>query len=716
MLVVAPASAQQAASSAHDPRAEIESLIKAIEDDGQRAELLKALRQARGATATADPEEGIGQRVVGGLAHSLAETAEAFVSLGRVLATAPELIEHTVKIFADPVRRQSLLLVIGQFLFVFAVAWIVDRWAVRPVHRLLRRDGAEAGPRPWLWRLPPLLVGLLLDLIAPAILVGVAALLVPMIGLKGSPRLAAIALVTAAAATGVVMAVVRFLLAPERGDLRLLPVTGESASYLVVWIRRFSIVAIFGYCLIEALTLLGLDRSARLAMLRVLGFILAVMAVIFILQNRTSVRTWLERGPPSGASLLGRQFRARFGEIWHVVAILYVLACFFVWAADATGGLTHLVRATFLTGIVLSLSAFVMRLIDFGAKRAFRIGEEMRLRHPGLEARANLYLPLLQQLLRVLLSVVTLLVVLQAWGLDAFAWLVAGPGLRFTSGLLTLSVVLIAALVIWELANAWIERYLNQKDADGLRVERGARAKTLLPLLRNALMVALIVVCALIALSEIGVNIAPLLAGAGVVGLAIGFGSQKLVQDVITGFFLLVEDAIAIGDVVSVGSHAGVVEGLTIRSMRLRDFAGTVHTIPFSSVDRVSNLTKDFSYAVFDVMVSYTSDVDRVIATLKEVGADLQTDPAFRPLILAPLEIAGLDQFGESGIVVKARFMTRPIQQWNVSREFNRRMKRRFDELGIEMPFRNVTVHITRNQDESAAAAGAAGAAAQLSK
>jgi small conductance mechanosensitive channel len=711
---VTPAAwAQPAAAAAKS--ADLDLLIRTIEDDARRAELLKALRQAQGGTAAAPAEGGFGERLVEGVSRSLAQTADAFASLGRILADVPRRAEQLIDIFSDPVRRTALFLVVGQFLLVFVVALAVDRWAVRPLRLLIRRDAAR-GHRPWLWRIPPLLIGLLLDLIPSLVLVGVASLLVPAIGLKGSPRLAAIALVSAAAVTGVVMAVANFFLAPQRDDLRLLPVTGETASYLSIWIRRFAAIAIFGYALVQALGLLGIDRGAQLALLRILGFIVAVLAVLFVLQNRTSVRNWMEHGPATGATLLGRQARARFGEVWHIVAILYVCACFFIWAADTTGGLSHLVRATFLTGVVAGVAALAMRVIDFAARRMFEVSDEVRARHPGLEARANRYLPLLQRVLRTILGIVALLVILQAWGLDVFAWLIAGPGQRITRGLLTLAVVLFGAIVLWEIANAWIERYLQQAAAAGAPLQRSARAKTLLPLLRNALMVTLIVICALIALSEIGVNIAPLLAGAGVVGLAIGVGAQKLVQDVITGFFLLVEDALAIGDVVSTGAHSGVVEGLTIRSMRLRDFAGTVHTIPFSSVDRVSNMSKDFSYAVFNVSVTYASNIDKVMATLRTLGDEMRADPEFQSRILGPMEISGLDQFAESGVVIQARIMTRPLQQWSVTREFNKRMKKRFEETGIEMPYRTVTVHVEKGADAGDAAAAGAAAAAQSSK
>jgi moderate conductance mechanosensitive channel len=189
------------------------------------------------------------------------------------------------------------------------------------------------------------------------------------------------------------------------------------------------------------------------------------------------------------------------------------------------------------------------------------------------------------------------------------------------------------------------------------------------------------------------VNIGPLIAGAGVVGIAVGFGAQKLVQDVITGVFILMEDTISVGDVADVGSHAGLVEALTIRSVRLRDLAGSVHTVPFSAVSSVINMTKDFSHFVLDVGVSYREDTDQVVEVLKEIDAEMRAEPEFARRMIAPIEILGVDSFADSAVIVKARLKTRPIEQWTVGREFNRRMKKRFDALGIEIPFPHLTMY-----------------------
>ena len=295
------------------------------------------------------------------------------------------------------------------------------------------------------------------------------------------------------------------------------------------------------------------------------------------------------------------------------------------------------------------------------------------------------------RVLKLILGLFAILLIADAWGLDALTWLTEGSGRVLVAAAVNILLILIVALFVWEMAGGAIERYLAASGDGGY--QGTARTRTLLTVARNALMVLLVVIVTLMVLSELGVNIAPLLAGAGVVGLAVGFGSQRLVQDVINGAFILFQDLMAVGDVVSLGDKGGVVEALSIRTVRLRDLSGTVHTIPFSSIESVSNLTREFSFHVFDIGIAYREDVDEVIELLKRIGEELQADAEIGPLILEPLEVFGLDAFGDSAIVIKGRIKTRPIKQWQVGRAFNRLVKRRFDEQGIEIPFPHRTLY-----------------------
>jgi small conductance mechanosensitive channel len=219
------------------------------------------------------------------------------------------------------------------------------------------------------------------------------------------------------------------------------------------------------------------------------------------------------------------------------------------------------------------------------------------------------------------------------------------------------------------------------------------RADTLSHVVRDVAHIVILTVGGMMILSEVGVDLKPLLAAAGLGGLAIGFGGQSLVKDVISGFFILLEDSVRVGDVVEIAGVGGLVEEVKLRTITLRDLAGNVHVVPNGVIDKVKNMTKLYSYYLMDVGVAYREDVDEVMAVLKDIAAELQADPAFEADILAPLEMLGVDQFADSAVIIKCRIKTNPIQQWRIGREMNRRIKKTFDAKGIEIPFPHQTIY-----------------------
>ncbi|HRT06984.1 MAG TPA: mechanosensitive ion channel family protein [Candidatus Paceibacterota bacterium] len=263
-----------------------------------------------------------------------------------------------------------------------------------------------------------------------------------------------------------------------------------------------------------------------------------------------------------------------------------------------------------------------------------------------------------------------------------------------------LGIVLIAAITTVALKAAGIltSKLMAFLHRDKLDIESQKRADTLGSVLRWFARTAILLIASVMVLGQLGVQIGPVIAAAGVVGLAVGFGAQNLVQDVISGFFLLLEDQIRVGDVVQLNDKSGMVEKITLRMTILRDFAGNVHYVRNGKIDVVTNMTKEYSHYVFDIGVAYREDVDEVSRVIRAVGEDLQKDPAYKDDILAPVEVVGLDKFADSAIVIKARIKTKPVKQWRVGREFNRRLKKEFDRIGIEIPFPHLTIYAGKDK------------------
>ncbi len=265
----------------------------------------------------------------------------------------------------------------------------------------------------------------------------------------------------------------------------------------------------------------------------------------------------------------------------------------------------------------------------------------------------------------------------------------------------------IAVIIIGSLLAIWIIRIIISRSKrklvhpDKIGVERAKRTETLARIVEATLRVVILTGAFLMVLKQVGIEIGPLLAGAGVVGLAIGFGAQSLVKDVIGGFFILFENHMNVGDVVKISGVAGLVESINLRVTVLRDLEGKVHIVPNGEIGVVTNMTKEYSRAVLEIGVAYKENVDRVIEVLEEVGEGMQKDEAFGKLILEPLEVLGLDSFGDSSVNIKVRMKTRPIEQWNVAREFRKRVKTAFDEKGIEIPFPHRTIYIGEAPSEA---------------
>jgi small conductance mechanosensitive channel len=291
------------------------------------------------------------------------------------------------------------------------------------------------------------------------------------------------------------------------------------------------------------------------------------------------------------------------------------------------------------------------------------------------------------KLATLLINAIAFLGLLQLYGLSALTWLLTSDvGRRVASGVGTLAVTIGLAFAVWESVNLAIQLHLDRLRREA-QAARSARLRTLLPLIHTTLAITVLVVAGLMVLSEIGVNIAPLLAGAGIVGVAIGFGSQKLVQDVITGVFLLLENTMQVGDVVKVGDQSGLVESLSVRTIRLRTEDGSVVVIPFSAVTTVINMTRDYSRAVIAVNVAADEDVDRVIDTMRAIVRQMREEDTWSKIMLDELEVFGLDRITDTALQIRCRIMCTPFGRWPVGREFNRRLKARFEMVGIATQF-----------------------------
>jgi small-conductance mechanosensitive channel len=263
----------------------------------------------------------------------------------------------------------------------------------------------------------------------------------------------------------------------------------------------------------------------------------------------------------------------------------------------------------------------------------------------------------------------------------------------------SLLVILILGFILLKAVNLFLRRIkplmlkhmTSGTDLDAGEIEK--RLDTLLNIMRSIIKIIAWSMILMLFLRKIGIDIAPIIAGAGIVGLAVGFGGQELVRDFIAGFFMLLENQIREGDVAIVNGTGGLVEHVGLRTIVLRDLSGVVHVFQNGKINTLSNMTKQWSGMVLDIGVAYKEDTDRVVEVIKQVADEMRTDPDFADIMIEPIEIFGVDQFADSAVIIKARLKTKPIEQWKVGREYRRRLKKAFDEQGIEIPFPHRTVY-----------------------
>lgn len=713
LALAAPALAQTPPAGS-----ELDRLIEVLRDEARREAFLRALEAARAAapaaegqpaaaTPPAPPAEAaapallapntLGAQLLTGASQRLQALSDSLLAAAEAVTDIQGLADWASGVARDPVTQRRVADAAWKLVLVFGLGllaeWLTRRWLRRWSDQLDALAPGSADMRGWMRRIPLVLARFGLDLVPLAAFALVSYGLIGFVRPLPTTELVLLVANNSYIALAAIMAASRVLLSPASTHLRLVPVLDETAAYITVWVRRIAVVSILGYAIAEAGLLFGLPWSAYDAILRVTLLIVSLLLVIVILQNRALVAEAL-RAPelkagdtPDRARRILRVLRDRLADVWHLLAILWIFAAWGVWALEVRDGFARLLRVSALTVAILGLAKLADLLARRAIGRGFRVSPDLARRYPGLEARANRYLPVLKGIATAAISVVALMFLLEVWGLEAFGWFGSGQlGGRLLRSLISMALTVLIAVVVWEVANAAIQRHLHKLSRDA-QAARSARVRTLLPMLRTVLSFVIVVFVALNLLTEIGVNVAPLIAGAGVIGLAIGFGSQTLVRDVITGAFLLFEDAMAVGDVVSVGGLSGVVEQLSIRSIKLRAQDGSVHIIPFSAVTTVTNMTRDFSFAVMDVSVAYGEDTDRVAAVLREIASEIRSDAKFGAVIRDDIEILGVERLADSGVVIRARIKTEPLARWSVAREFNRRIKQRFDKLGIEIPY-----------------------------
>ncbi|WP_277811100.1 mechanosensitive ion channel family protein [Chromohalobacter canadensis] len=381
------------------------------------------------------------------------------------------------------------------------------------------------------------------------------------------------------------------------------------------------------------------------------------------------------------------------GSLWHVPILLMVVVSLVAILTSEGDSRSAFAKAIVTAGLLV-VTLIINGLIHRHAEQPSKLRRQSQYRRRLVRFGYTLA-HLISWLLFAELA-------MRVWGLSLLAF-GGDEGISQLIGqsLISIGMTVLLAWLVWILADTAIERALLSSKRGRSGRAQSTRAQTITPLIRNVVFATIVIIAVIVALANLGVNVTPLLAGAGVIGLAVGFGAQTLVQDLITGLFILIEDSLAIDDFVDLSGHMGTVEGLSLRTVRLRDLDGIVHTIPFSQIKGIQNFSREFGIALMRVRVAHHMKIDEAIAIVREVAEELRRDPMMRHYIWSPLELQGVESFDAGAAILRMRMRTAPIMQWDVARAFNLRLKRRFDELGMELAMPRMSVSLEQAPGEA---------------
>ncbi|NMM73888.1 mechanosensitive channel protein, partial [Serratia marcescens] len=479
-------------------------------------------------------------------------------------------------------------------------------------------------------------------------------------------------------------AVLRLIFAPSFDYLRPFPFSDRSARYWNTRLAWLSGLIGYGLMVVVPVVAVQISYSAAAAVNLVVMLALTLYAIWLILHNRKPIQQQINLLAERSMAFFSVILRG-LGHVWHLLAIAYFLVLFVLSQFDIGNSLRFMMNATVKSLLVVGVGALLSGMLTRWIFRRISLPSDVNLRYPMLERRINSYIPNGLKILRVMVVLAVTLFLLDAWHLiNLYQWAGSENGQRTLGGLVHILLILLIAVFSWTLMASIIEHRLALELSNGVRPS--ARERTLLTLFRNVLAIVISTITVMIVLSQVGLNIAPLLAGAGALGLAISFGAQTLVKDVITGVFIQFENGMNTGEYVTVSGITGTVERMTIRSIGLRDDYGVYHIVPYSSITTLANYAREFGVYRANYTVSRDEDIDRVNAVLHQAIEALKQDEQVKHFLIGEPVFNGVVALGDRSFTTRVTVRTQALKQWVVQYALDRLVKIHFDRAGIGMP------------------------------
>ncbi|HDR2471861.1 TPA: mechanosensitive channel protein [Enterobacter soli] len=681
---------------AEQKKAAYRALADILENDTSRQALIGQLRNAA-ATPSQEPVPAIAPP----------ETAEQKTVLENVTEVSRHYSEALSSRFAQlwrnligsphkPFNPQTFTTAVSHFLMlaaiVFAFYWLA-RLCAWPLYRKMGQWGRKKNRDKGSWFPLPLMItgAFIIDLLLLALTLFVGQISSDALN-AGSKTIAfqQALFLNAFALIEFFKALLRLIFCPGVPDLRPFAIQDKSAKY---WALRLSILSgLIGYGLLVAVPIISNQVNVQFGALAnvLIMFCITLWALYLIFHNKKHITESLLQMADRSLSFFSLFIRA-FALVWHWLASAYFIVLCFFSLFDPGNSLKFMMGATFKSLAIIGIAAFVSGLLSRWISKTITLSPQVQRNYPELQKRVNGWASVSLKVARILTVCVAVMLLLNAWGLfDFWNWLHNGAGEKTVDILIRIALILFFSAVGWTLLASLIENRLVS-DIHG-RPLPSARARTLLTLFRNALAVIISTITIMIVLSEIGVNIAPLLAGAGALGLAISFGSQTLVKDIITGIFIQFENGMNTGDLVTIGPLTGTVERMSIRSVGVRQDTGAYHIIPWSSITTFANFVRGIGSVVANYDVDRHEDADKAKQALQAAVEELLEMDGIRGLIIGEPSFAGIVGLTNTAFTLRVSFTTQPLKQWTVRFALDSMVKKHFDLADVRMPVQTYQV------------------------
>ena len=671
-------------------KAAYSALADVLENDASRKELIDQLRSVA-ATPPETPvpkitppeiteEKTVLENVTDISRHYGDALASRFAQLYRNLIGSPHKAFNPQTFTA---AAQQFLILAG---LVFAFYWMV-RLCAWPLYRKMGSWGRKKNRETSSWVHLPLTIAaaFIIDLLLLALTLFIGQMLREYFN-TGNPTIAfqQALFLNAFALIEFFKAILRLIFCPRVPDLRPFAINDSAAQY---WSLRLSILSgLIGYGLLVAVPIISNQVNVQIGALAnvLIMLCITVWALYLIFHNKRAITEGLLHLADRSLAFFSLFIRA-FALVWHWLASAYFIVLCFFSLFDPGNSLKFMMGATFRSLAIVGIAAFVSGLLSRWLAKTITLSPHVQRSYPELQKRLNGWISVSLKVARFLTVCVAIMLLLSAWGLfDFWNWLHNGAGEKTVDILIRIALILFFSAIGWTILASLIENRLAS-DIHG-RPLPSARARTLLTLFRNALAVVISTITIMIVLSEIGVNIAPLLAGAGALGLAISFGSQTLVKDIITGIFIQFENGMNTGDLVTIGPLTGTVERMSIRSVGVRQDTGAYHIIPWSSITTFANFVRGIGSVVANYDVDRHEDAEKAKDALKAAVDELLEREDIRGLIIGEPSFAGIVGLTSTAFTLRVSFTTQPLKQWTVRFALDSMVKKHFDLANVRMP------------------------------